>query len=52
MDVADNFNTNNCHQVILVTTDDWADGMPLGECNNHMVLYTSFINSLDDVYFA
>ena len=47
MDATDNYNTNNC-QIILVTTDDWADGMPLGECNHHTMLYSSFKNNLDD----
>ena len=43
MDVTDNYNTNNC-QVILVTAEDWADGMPLGEYNYHTMLYSLFQN--------
>ena len=41
MDGAGVFNTDGC-QVIVVTTEEWVDGLPLGECNNHMVLLDLF----------
>ena len=37
MDGTGGFNTDGC-QVIVVTTEEWVDGLPLGECNNHMGL--------------
>ena len=43
MDETGNFNMNDC-QVILVTSEDWTDGMPLGECNRHTMMYISFKN--------
>ena len=43
MDATDNVNTNNC-QVILVTTEEWPSGMPLGECIHHTMLYSLFKN--------